>query len=54
MEHMDLSVLKKSQCRDDPETRLGLDDDVRELFKFEDDGTVEVCTWVSDVALKTF
>ena len=32
----------------------GLDDDVSELFNFEDDGTVEVCKWVRDVPLKVF
>ena len=33
---------------------LGLDDDASELFSFKDDGTVEVCKWVSDVPLKAF
>ena len=33
---------------------LGLDDDASELFSFEDDGTVEVCKWVSAVPLKAF
>ena len=36
------------------EGMLGLEDDASELFKFKDDGTVEVCNWVSDVPLKAF
>ena len=32
---------------------LGLDDDASELFSFKDDGTVEVCKWVSAVPLKS-
>ena len=36
------------------EGMLGLDDDASEPFSFKDDGTVEVCNWVSDVPLKAF